>query len=524
MTGSPRAKAVFSKHEASGRGVMDLLIKNGRVFDLDGDVDMPPVADLLIRDGRIATIAADIAAVPGVETIDASGMLLIPGLVNAHYHSHDVLLRGLFEQMPLDVWGFYSGPGNYPALSRDDIRLRTLLGAADCLTNGITTLQDMVTVTEAGQSQLSAIIDGYKASGSRVSLGLQISDKPLADTVPYWDEIGGALGERLRQHVDTQPLRQLIESTLQESPPDRMVWALAPSAPQRNSDAVLEWVAGLAKAHDVQVFTHLYEARSQAVFARTSASEGSLIRRLNRFGLLGPGLTIAHGVWIDEEELTAFGAAGANLAFNPASNMKLLNGFAPIRGYAERGANIALGCDNCSGNDSQSLFQSMKLFALYWGLQSDAGETGAARHAFHAATLGGARALGLEGQIGALKPGYHGDVVLLDLATAPYRPLHSALNQVVYGETGQSIAAVIVGGRVVVKNGELVDQPSRRLKDEAEAARARMKPAIDSVAAANAAIVPPLLDAYRRCEAYPLGFDRYSIRRLSTRSCGCSDD
>jgi 5-methylthioadenosine/S-adenosylhomocysteine deaminase len=88
----------------------------------------------------------------------------------------------------------------------------------------------------------------------------------------------------------------------------------------------------------------------------------------------------------------------------------------------------------------QSLFQSMKLFALYWGMQSDAGETGAARRAFHAATLGGARALGLEGEVGALKPGYRGDAVLLDLSGPSYRPLHSALRQVVYAETGQGSA------------------------------------------------------------------------------------
>jgi cytosine/adenosine deaminase-related metal-dependent hydrolase len=502
----------------------NLLIKNGRVLDLDGDVDVPPLADVLIHNGRIESVAADIAAPPGVDVLDASDQLLIPGLINAHYHSHDVLLRGLFEQMPLDVWGFYSGPGNYPSLSADDIQLRTLLGAADCLVNGVTTLQDMVTIPEAGDEQLAAILSGYEASGSRVSLGLQISDKAAADTVPYWNEIDGALGERLRRGIDVRSLQQLVERTLSKVPPDRMVWALAPSGPQRNSDAVLAWVSDLARAHRAQVFTHVYEARSQAVIAKLTATEVSLIKRLERFGLLGPGLTIAHGVWIDEGELKSFGAAGANLAFNPASNMKLLNGFAPIRGYADHGANVALGCDNCSGNDSQSLLQSMKLFALYWGMQSDAGETGAARRAFHAATLGGARALGLEGQIGALKPGFFGDVVMLDLSTSTYRPLHSALNQIVYGETGQSITTVIVGGKVVVKNHELVDHPARKLKADAEDARARMKPDIDRVARENASIVRPLLDAYRRADAYPLTIDRHSMRRFSGHGCGCSHD
>lgn len=502
----------------------DLLIRGGRVFDLQGDVDHPPVTDLLIQAGRIAEIGPDLVAKPSVQVVDAAGQLLIPGLVNAHYHSHDVLLRGMFEQMPLDLWGLYSGPANYPGLGPDDIGLRTLLGAADCLANGITTLQDMVTVTGDGAAQLEAITAAYAASGIRVSLGLQIADRPAADTVPGWSAIGGAAGARLRQPVDVTALRALIEAALARAPHERLGWALAPSAPQRASDGLIDWVAELARAHGLQVFTHLYEARNQAVMGRTGCAEGSLLARLERFGLVGPGLTVAHGVWIDDDEVARFGAAGANLAFNPASNLKLLNGFAPIRAYADAGAGLALGCDNCSGNDAQSLFQSMKLFALYWGMQSDAGESGAARRAFHAATLGGAQALGLAGRVGALRPGYCGDVVLLNLATSTYRPLNSALNQVVYGETGQSITTVVVAGRVVVRDGQLIDHPARELKAAAEEVRQRMLPEIAAVAERNAAIMAPVLQAYRSADAYPLPIDRYRMPRPSDCGRGATHD
>jgi cytosine/adenosine deaminase-related metal-dependent hydrolase len=504
----------------------DLLIRGGRVFDLDGDVDQPAVADVLIRGGRIVEIGTDIAVDGATPMIDATGHLVIPGLVNAHYHSHDVLLRGLFEQMPLDVWGFYSGPGNYPAASAADVRLRTLLGAADCLVNGITTVQDMVTVTGALGEQVDATLAGYADAGIRVSLGLQITDRVAAETVPYWDEIGGAVGARLRQPVEVGALKALIEATIDTRPDDNLTWALAPSAPQRASDGLLDWIAGLARDRAVQVFTHVYEARNQAVMARIGTAEGSLVSRLDRFGLLNPRLTIAHGVWIDDEEVERFGAAGANLACNPASNLKLLNGFAPVRRYIDSGAGVALGCDNCSGNDVQSLFQSMKLFALYWGMQSDAGETGAARRAFHAATLGGARALGLEGEVGALRPGYRGDAVLLDLSGPSYRPLHSALRQVVYAETGQAIGAVVVNGRIVVRNGELTRHPAGALRDAAEEVRTRMAPAIRDVALRNAELLAPLLAAYRRADGYPLPIDRYRMPRpgYSATACGCGHD
>ena len=504
----------------------DLLIRGGMVLDLDGEVDRPPVADILIRGGRIERIGAELAADPSVRVIDATGHLVIPGLVNAHYHSHDVLLRGLFEQIPLDLWGFYSAPANYPAAGFEDVRLRTLLGAADCLVNGVTTVQDMVSVTGAVDEQLAATRAGYADAGIRVSLGVQIADRTVADTVPYWNEIDGPVGARLRQPVDASALGTLIEATLDTCPDDRLVWGLAPSAPQRASDRLLDWVAGLARERDVQVFTHVYEARNQAVMARIGTAEGSLVARLDRFGLLNPRLTIAHGVWIDDDEVARFGAAGANLACNPASNLKLLNGFAPIRRYADSGAGIALGCDNCSGNDVQSVFQSMKLFALYWGMQSDAGETGAARRAFEAATLGGARALGLDGQIGALKPGYRGDAVLLDLSGPSYSPLHSALRQVVYAETGQSIRAVIVNGRVVVRDGALTNHPAHALKAAAEEVRARMIPAIRDVTERNAELRAPLLGAYRRADAYPLPIDRYRMPRPDDApgTCGCRHD
>lgn len=508
----------------SEAAAQDLLIRNGRVLDLDGDVDRPEVADLLIRGGRIAAVGPGLAADPATPVLDAAGMLLIPGLVNAHYHSHDVLLRGLFEQLPLDLWGFYSAPGNYAAATPEDVRLRTLLGAAECLTAGITTVQDMVTLMAHDTSQLDAVLAGYRDAGIRVSLGLQIADRVAAETVPYWDAIDGAVGARLRQPVEVGALRRLIEDTLDTAPDPRLVWGLAPSAPQRSSDGLLEWVADLARSRPVQVFTHVYEARNQAVHARTSCAEGSLVGRLERFGLLGPRLTIAHGVWIDEAEIARFGAFGANLACNPASNLKLLNGFAPIRAYADAGAGIALGCDNCSGNDAQSLFQSMKFFALYWGMQSEAGETGAARRAFEAATLGGARALGLDGEVGALKPGLRGDVVLIDLSGPAWRPMHSALRQLVYAETGQSVAAVVVNGRVVVRHGELVDHPAATLAEAAEAARARLAPEIRAVAARNAELHAPLLDAYRKADAFPLPIDRYRMPRPCLAGCGGAHD
>jgi 5-methylthioadenosine/S-adenosylhomocysteine deaminase len=492
------------------------LIHGARLLDLDGDVDQPAIADVLIEDAVIAAVG-DAATVRAgqradVVRIDASGKLAIPGLINAHYHSHDVMLRGLFEQIPLDVWSLYSSPANYARRSAAEVALRTSLGAAECLANGITTMQDMVTVVGADQEHVDAIISAYADIGVRVVLGLQIADRAAVDAVPFWRELPEAIRSRLPKAIDTAAQQQQIETLSANAAMPLLSWALAPSAPQRCSDTLLQWVQRLSQDRDLQVFTHLYEARSQAVLARLAYDEGSLLHRLEQFGLLDSRLTIAHGVWITDDEIERFGAAGANLACNPMSNMKLLNGFAPVVQYVRSGAGVSLGCDNCSGNDVQSLFQAMKMFALFWGFQAKAGERDAAREAFKAATLGGARAVGLEGQVGAIRPGYQADIVLIDLDGPCYRPLNSALRQLVYGETGTGVHTVMVAGKVVVKDRSFTMVAGADLKARAEAARTALEPQVKEVAARNQELLRSLLEAHDKSDRYPLPFDRLRVR------------
>ena len=493
------------------------LISGGRVLDLAFDLDKPPVMDVLIEGDRILATGEEASRIAAqserVENIDAAGKLLIPGLINTHYHSHDVLLRGSYEQLPLDIWGLYTHPANYPSLTPQDIRLRTLLGAADALCNGITTLQDMVTIIGSDPIHVESILAGYQKSGARAAIGLQIADAAAVDAVAYWNDLPDGVRRQLPGASDPAGLMGLVERTIEDPSDARVSWVLAPSAPQRCSDALLKWVARLSQDHDLPVFTHVYEARSQVAIARQKYPDGSLLTHLERFGLVNSRLTIAHGVWMEEEEIRRFGAAGGNLAFNPMSNMKLRNGFAPIVAYAEAGVNIGLGCDNCSCNDSQNLFQVMKMFGMFWGFQKQAGESDAARLAFEAATLGGARALGRGHELGAIRAGYLADLVLIDLEAANYRPLNSALRQLVYGESGQNIRAVMVGGEIVVREGKLVGASDSELKEAAEAARARMEAEVLMANVRYQSMMEALLRAYESAEQFSLPYDRFSMRR-----------
>lgn len=495
-----------------------LLISGGRVLDIDGDLDQPAVADVFIDNGMIVAVGASAERAAfrhsDVQTIDAHGKLIIPGLINAHYHSHDVMLRGMFEQLPLDAWMLYAGPANYARPSTDQIKLRTMLGASECLLNGITTVQDMPTVVGADHAQLDAILSAYEESGIRVVLAPQFSDRAPADCVPFWRNSPPlARLPLLSQPTDTHLLRKLLEDRVGKAESRRQRWALGPSGPQRCTDDLLSWTASLSQRHGLQVFTHVYEARTQAVLARQEYAQGSLIEHLASFGLLGPQLTIAHGVWFSQAEIERFGEANANLACNAISNMKLMNGFAPVVQFAQSGTSIALGCDNCSGNDSQNIFQSMKMFALLWGMYSQAGETGAARAAFEAATIGGARALGLSDQIGQVRPGYKADLVLIELNSASYRPLNSAIKQLVYSEQGGGVDTVVVDGRIVVEGASLKTVSEVSLKEQAETWRTSLAIESRTIHERNAILVKEVLRAYEEANRYPLDFDRFLLRK-----------
>ncbi len=140
------------------------LIRGGRIYDHDGDVHQPATADLLISAGKIERIAPRIADFDG-EIIEAAGKLVVPGFVNAHYHSHDALLKGMFEEMPFDIWAVHTNAASYGRRSHHELRIRTLIGAAEMLRNGITTVQDFLTVFPADEAVVDTVLSAYEEAG-----------------------------------------------------------------------------------------------------------------------------------------------------------------------------------------------------------------------------------------------------------------------------------------------------------------------------------------------------------------------
>jgi 5-methylthioadenosine/S-adenosylhomocysteine deaminase len=507
-----------------------ILIQNGRVYDHNGDVDLPPIADLLIIDGTIAAVRpgiggaielgetiAELGARAIDRTIDATDKLVMPGFVNAHYHSHDVLLKGCFETIPLELWLLSALPPSYPKRSTAEIRARTLLGALECLRSGITTVQDLCTIYPFDEQHLEAVLEAYVDIGIRCVFALQFADMAGAKSIPFWEEVvpaehlAGLAGavEPFKGIALPRLLREIVASQRNRHP--RLSLALGPTSPERCTPEILADLAELSDAERLPIYTHIYESRAMTLIARQThqSDDGSLINYLNRVGLLTPRMNLAHSVWMTPKEIDTIAQRGANVVLNPVGNLKTRSGVAPIQSYFKRGVSVALGCDNCSCSDAQNMFQSMKLFATLPAVSNPQPGPPMATDAIKAATVVGARTAGLEGHIGALRPGMAADLFLLDLTDPSFVPLNSVARQVVFTESGRAVETVIVDGRIVIADRKITTIDERALREEVEGLMKVLRKDIEAVAKRNNAMLPYLLEAQRKTWQADVGINRY---------------
>jgi guanine deaminase len=490
-----------------------LLIRNGLVVESPTQVRR---ADILVEDGIIKSVGTGAAAAERV--IDAAGRMVLPGFVSAHYHSHDVLLRGSFEPMPLEGWFMVAVPANYPKRSRAEIKARAMLGALECLHGGITTVQDMATLYPFDEDHVAATLEAYDEIGIRAVLALQVADTPGAKGIPFWEQVVPAelqksLTGSVKPIASGAQILEIVERQIQlwRGKHARITWGLGPATPENCSTEFLQGIASLAKRLDCRIFTHVYESKSMALNARKHYARhgGSLIRYLDDVGLLTERLTMAHGVWLQRDEIERVAAAHAHVVLNPLSNLKSKSGVAPIREYLEAGVAVGLGTDNCSCSDAQNMFQSMKMFCLLAAASHGSEGRPTAEDALLAATDGSAAALGLAGSIGRIAPGFKADLTLLNLSDPALQPLNDPIRQLVYSESGRGVETVIVDGEVVIDQG----RACRIDEEELFETVARLMPGLRSdlakVQERNRAIAPYLRKAHELTLREDVGINRF---------------
>ena len=497
-----------------------LIIRGGRVILPSADWHAPATADIATSGDTIAGIAESFAASPGgaIDELDARGHLVLPGFVNAHYHSHDVLAKGTLEEVPLEAWRLYALPPQYPPRSVEEVRARTLLGGLECLRSGMTTIQDMLTLYPFEDRHLDAVMQAYDEIGIRVVFSLQYADRKGLETIPYWKDIFPVEMHALLSTA-AEPERQLdllghFEATCLKAPPrPRRHWALGPSAPERCSPALMARTMELARRYDVPVYSHIYESRGMALQARLTLPEhgGSLVKRLAVEGALDPRLNLAHSVWLAREEIDLLAQAGAGVVLNPQGNLKMKCGIPPIRALQDAGVRIGLGCDNCSCSDAQNMFMAMKLYALLAAVSDAIPGPPQAAAALRSATEVGAEGARLGHAIGRIAPGYRADLTLIDMSDPSWSPLNSAVRQLVHVEAGRGVRHVIVDGTVVVRDRRLTKINEDDIYDAVEAVMPGFRKDFAAISERVKRLQPWLDQAHARFVETEMEFDRVYI-------------
>jgi guanine deaminase len=287
--------------------------------------------------------------------------------------------------------------------------------------------------------------------------------------------------------------------------------SLAPTIPTQCTDAFLEGCARQVREHGVGLHTHLSESKVQAIAAQRRWGK-TAAARLADLGMLGPGFVGAHGVWLTEDDIRLLADAGGAVAHNPASNLRLGSGIAAVREMLDRGLTVGLGSDGSMSSDNQDLFEAMRLAGLVGNVRFPhwterwigAGDV------WRMATTGSARALGLAGEVGAIEVGFRADLVLLRADGTFLRPLSDVLGSLVYVETGADVDTVLVGGRVVVRGGQVVTVNEAQLRARAQAAADRLRAENAAAWALADAIAPYLSQACRVAAAAPYAVNRYA--------------
>jgi 5-methylthioadenosine/S-adenosylhomocysteine deaminase len=442
----------------------------------------PEALDVVIEGERIKDLVPHGAVKgEGMERIDAAGYALMPGLVNGHNHAQSHLSKGLFDRYNLETY-LNAMPWASGRRTLEDKHLSSLIGAAEMLRKGCTAGYDMFAEFPLPSAEgVEAVARGYADAGMRATIAPMMADRTFYEAIPGLAE---ALPEPWRSQAmkaRNAPCKETLHAVRGifknwKFDTGNIKPALGPTIPHHCTDEFLIACRDLAAEHGLGIQMHVAESKLQAAVGRKVYGT-SLVAHLGKLNLLNEKFCVAHGVWLDDDDRQRLAAAGASVAHNPGSNLKLGSGIADMRAMLAAGVNVAIGTDGSASSDNLNAFEAMRLAAGLSRVQGRPPEFWVgAREALHAATEGGAQALGFK-HIGRIEKGWLADLVLLDLGALHYLPLNNLITQIVFGEDGTGVDSVMVGGRWVVRAGKLLNVDLVKLRRDAEQAVERLNAA-----------------------------------------------
>ena len=470
-------------------------------------------SDILIEGNFISAIEPAGTIANADDVFDCNGLLATPGLINGHLHSWDHFLKGRIENLPMEVMMAHIRPAKPLRLTERQIYLRTMVGAIESLRTGATTIVDDMSLGQSfDRGHVDAALQAYEDAGIRTYLGFSMIDKPVLDSWPFVDE---CFGEDLRASLRALPrpdgalLVELVRSVAQtHHPKSRRVGVIvAPSAPQRCTDDFLRTCRRLADDLDLPIITHLLETRLQVVTGQVFYGK-SIVEHLDEIGFLRPSTALIHAVWLTPRDRELIANAGASMQYNPWSNGILGSGVADFHAAREAGINISMGSDGCGATYGCSMLTSLKLGGVMSRISRPDYENWAtAQELWHSGTVGGAKALGRDHELGRLAPGQRADIVFYRLGSYTLSPLNNPVRQIVHGESGAAIDTVVVDGALAMRDGKLTRIDEERLIAEFQAAYEELAPSIMESEKASFALLQGIDKIYRKSLTVPIPSD-----------------
>lgn len=385
---------------------------------------------VLIEEDEIIEISDKTGMHQADEVINGEKKVLMPGIVNTHTHLSMNLLRGLADDLPLDTWlndHIWPVEAN---LTGEYCYAGALLACVEMIKSGTTTFNDMYFF-------MDHVAKAVDEAGLRGMLCHGMID----------------LGEEEKRKAEFKETMRIIEKC-HNTADGRIKVAFGPHAPYTCSEELLRGVREKADKMGLKIHIHVSETEFE-VQQITEAHGSRPFEYLDEIGFLSDNVIAAHAVWLSDKEIKIIKENRVNLSHNPASNMKLASGISPVSKLVDAGVNVSLGTDGAASNNNLDMIEEMKIAALLQKVDNMDSTTLPAAKVFEMATIGGARALGLQDEMGTIEVGKKADLVLLDMKTSHLTPFRHPMSHVVYAANGGDVETVICNGEILMRNKEL---------------------------------------------------------------------